>query len=160
MANSVGELRWFHTIKAPIRAVSSNVEQLICVGIDTTDRKRAELALFEAKERAQVTLHSIGDAVITADAQAKVDYLNPVAEALTGWSIAEARGRPVDEIFRVISGQTRETIAEPLNQCIRDGRMISLTTGSILVARDGREFDIDDNSTSTIRRRLSAATTA
>ena len=145
IANSAGEVRWFHTIKAPIRAVSSNVEQLICVGIDTTERKRAELALFEAKERAQVTLHSIGDAVITADAQAKVDYLNPVAEALTGWSMAEARGRPIDEIFRVISGQTREAIAEPLNQCIRSGRMISLTTGSILVSRDGREFDIDDS---------------
>ena len=61
---------------------------------DITERKRAELQLSEEKEKAQVTLQSIGDAVITADADGRIEYLNPVAEALTGWETREAAGQP------------------------------------------------------------------
>ncbi|HRF74483.1 MAG TPA: EAL domain-containing protein [Accumulibacter sp.] len=140
-----GEPRWFHVIKAPIGNASGQVEQVIGVSIETTERKRAELALFEAKERAQVTLHSIGDAVITTDAGARVDYLNPVAELLTGWSTAEARGKPVKNIFRIVNEQTRETAPDPVQRCLRERRAVSMPQRSVLLGRDGREYDVDDS---------------
>ena len=82
--------------------------------IDITERKRAEQAMFAEKERAQVTLQSIGDAVISTDAQGLIDYMNPVAESLTGWSVEEARGRPIGEVLNLIHEMTREPIANPL----------------------------------------------
>jgi PAS domain S-box-containing protein len=69
---------------------------------DITERKRAEQAVFAEKERAQVTLASIGDAVISTDADGRIDYLNAVAESLTGWSIAEARGRPIADVLNLV----------------------------------------------------------
>ena len=70
---------------------------------DITERKKAETAVFEEKERAQVTLQSIGDGVITTDAQGRVNYVNPVAESLTGWDTREASGLPVAAIFRLVN---------------------------------------------------------
>ena len=142
---SSGEERWFHIIKAPIRSSSGQVEELIGVGIETTERKRAEMALFEAKERALVTLHSIGDAVITTDASARVDYMNPVAELLTGWTTSDAKGRPVAEVFRIVNEQTREPAPDPVRRCLQEGRIVSLPGRSVLLRRDEREFDIDDS---------------
>lgn len=140
-----GEERWLQIIKAPIRNADGEIEQLIAVGIETSTRKRAELALFEAKERALVTLHSIGDAVITTDASARVDYLNPVAEALTGWSMADAVGRPVKEVFRIVNDETRHLVRDPVQDCLQAGRIVSLPSRSVLLRRDGREYDVDDS---------------
>ena len=83
---------------------------------DITVRKRAELQLYEEKEKAQVTLQSIGDAVITTDADGHVEYLNPVAEELTGWDSQEAMGRPITEVFQVISETTRQPIDSPITR--------------------------------------------
>ena len=69
---------------------------------DITERKRAEQAIFAEKDRAHVTLQSIGDAVITTDAGGRIDYLNPVAERLTGWTLDEARGRAIGEVLQLI----------------------------------------------------------
>ncbi|MGH6919763.1 MAG: PAS domain-containing protein, partial [Geminicoccaceae bacterium] len=74
---------------------------------DITERKKAEQTIFEERELAQITLRSIGDAAITTDASARVNYLNPVAEKLTGWSLEDARGRPLPEIFRIFNEHTR-----------------------------------------------------
>jgi len=127
-----------------IKDEAGEVGQLIGVGIDITERKRAEEALFEAKERAQVTLHSIGDAVITTDAHAMVEYINPIAEALTGWTTAEARGRPIDAIFLIINEQTRQPVSNPVARCLQEGKIVSLTDYSMLISRDGREYHISD----------------
>ncbi len=140
-----GVVRWFHTIKAPIVNGDGEVEQLIGVCSDISERKLAEQALFEAKERALVTLHSIGDAVITTDASGHVDYLNPVAEALTGWTTAEARGRSSGEVFPIVHDQTRRPVADPVSRCLQQGRIVALASHSLLVARDGQEYDIDDS---------------
>src|ERR1700746_2084895 len=79
-----------------------------------TDRKRAEQAIFAEKERAQVTLQSIGDAVISTDAEGRIEYLNPVAESLTSWQPAEPRGQPIGNVLKLIDELTREPIENSL----------------------------------------------
>ncbi|MDG4561461.1 MAG: EAL domain-containing protein [Candidatus Competibacter sp.] len=143
--DSSGQTRWLYTVKAPLNNAAGEVEQLIGVSIDITERKRVEEALFEAKERAQVTLHSIGDAVITTDANAVVEYLNPVAEALTGWTTAEAHGRPLSEVLRIVNEQTRQPAPDPVARCLQEKKIIGLTDHSLLIGRDGQEYHIDDS---------------
>ncbi len=101
-------------------------------------------SLFEQEERAQVTLHSIGDAVITTDARVIVDYLNPVAEALTGWANAEARGQPVSDIFQIVDEQSRQPVPDPVARCLREGKVVRLANHPVLIGRDGREYHIDN----------------
>ena len=102
-------------------------------------------ALFEQNERAQVTLNSIGDAVITSDCDGRVTYLNPVAESLTGWRQHEAIGRPVEEVFRIVEELGRTVVANPMIRAIRENATVALTPNCILVRRDGREFAIEDS---------------
>ena len=114
-------------------------------GPDVADRKRVEEALFAEKERAEVTLHCICDAVITTDAEGVVEYLNPVAETLTGWPSGEAKGQPLDRVFRIIEEETREPVANPVFRCLEAGRPIELTTHSVLIGRSGQEYPIEDS---------------
>ncbi|MDD5330371.1 MAG: EAL domain-containing protein [Sulfuricella sp.] len=97
------------------------------------------------KELAQVTLQSIGDAVITTDAGEWVTYLNPVAENLTGWSNAEAYGRPLTEVFRIINEFNREAVETPVDRVLREGVIVGLANHTVLIARDGREYAIEDS---------------
>jgi diguanylate cyclase (GGDEF)-like protein/PAS domain S-box-containing protein len=139
-----GEVMWVYTIKAPLRQTDNTVS-VLGIATDITERKRAEEALFEAKERAQVTLHSIGDAVITTDAHAVVDYLNPVAEALTGWTTTEAQGRPLSEVFRIVNEQSRQPAPDPVVRCLQEGKIIGLANHSVLIGRHGQEYHVDDS---------------
>jgi diguanylate cyclase (GGDEF)-like protein/PAS domain S-box-containing protein len=109
------------------------------------ERKTAEEMLFTEKERAQVTLNSIGDAVLSTDIQGKVSYLNVVAENLTGWTREEAAGKDIEEVFVIIDGNTREPCANPLRTAIRKNKTVGLTPNCILIRRDGAEFAIDDS---------------
>lgn len=102
-------------------------------------------AVWHEKERAQVTLESIGDAVITANATGNIEYLNPVAEALTGWSQQEAQGRPLPEVFDIVNEQSRKKVENPLEMCLREGRIIGLANHTVLIRRDGMEFAIEDS---------------
>ena len=120
---------------------------------DITERKSAELvlrasemALFEEKERAQVTLNSIGDAVLSTDFAGNVTYLNLVAEAMTGWSRQEASGRSLAEVFNIIDGETRQVVENPAQRAIRENRVVGLESNCILVRRDGFESAIEDSS--------------
>jgi diguanylate cyclase (GGDEF)-like protein/PAS domain S-box-containing protein len=112
---------------------------------DITERKRAEVQLSEEKEKAQVTLQSIGDAVITADAEGCIEYLNPVAESLTGWETHEAAGRPVTDVFQVLSEATRQPIDSPILRCLREGRTVELIEPSLLINRRSQEISIQDS---------------
>lgn len=103
-----------------------------------------EEALFEAKERAQVTLHSIGDAVITTDVHAIVEYLNPTAEALTGWTTAEAQGQRLNEVFRIVNEQTRQPAVDPVARCLQQGKIVGLANHTVLIGRNGQTYHIDD----------------
>jgi diguanylate cyclase (GGDEF)-like protein/PAS domain S-box-containing protein len=102
-------------------------------------------ALFEEKERAQVTLNSIGDAVVSTDVEGRVTYLNAIAEDLTGWSQKEAMGRPVEDVFQFLDAITRESAPNPLMLAIRSNRAVSLTPNCVLVRRDGVEAAIEDS---------------
>ena len=112
---------------------------------DVTDRKALEEALFAEKERAQVTLNSIGEAVLTTDLSGRVTYLNPVAERMTGWSCGEAAGRPLAEVFDIIDGETRETAQNRVELAVRLSKTVSLPSNCILVRRDGFESPIADS---------------
>jgi diguanylate cyclase (GGDEF)-like protein/PAS domain S-box-containing protein len=123
---------------------------------DITERKRAEQAIFAEKDRAQVTLQSIGDAVITTDAGARIDYLNPVAERLTGWSLEEARGRPIGEVLQLIDESTRKPVAYTLDRVLQAGETSIPSDRNVLVNRRGEELAIQDTATP-IRNREGAA---
>ncbi|HRD66577.1 MAG TPA: EAL domain-containing protein [Candidatus Competibacter sp.] len=143
--DQAGRTCWVYIVKAPIKNEAGEVEQLIGVGVDITERKRAEAALFEEKERAQVTLHSIGDAVITTDRHGIVEYLNPVAETLTGWITAEARNRPLQEVFRIIDEQNRQPVPDPVARCLRRREIVGLDKQAVLINKRGQEYHIDDS---------------
>ena len=120
---------------------------------DITERKRAETRIFEEKERAQVTLQSIGDGVITTDANGRIDYINPVAQDLTGWDMRGARGKPVADIMTIVNEHTRATVENPVMRCLKDGRVITLDENSVLITRNSDETPIQD-SAAPIRDRI------
>jgi diguanylate cyclase (GGDEF)-like protein/PAS domain S-box-containing protein len=112
---------------------------------DITERKKAETAVFQAKERAQVTLQSIGDAVITTDSEGRIDYMNPVAESLTGWENREAQTQLIGDVLTVVDEATREASESPVMRCLREGRMLGLSEHTVLVNRRGQELAIQDS---------------
>lgn len=108
-------------------------------------RQQAERELAAERERLRITLASIGDAVISTDAEGRVIYLNGVAEALTGWTQAEAAGRPLPDVFRIVNEQTRQPAENPALHALREGVVVGLANHTILIARDGTEWPIDDS---------------
>ncbi len=119
---------------------------------DISVRKNAEMhlaqvegRLFVEKERALVTLNSIGDAVISTDISGNITFLNLVAEKLTGWSRQEAAGRSMPEVFKILDGRSGETIPNPMRQAVGRDRTVHLPLNSILVRRDGSEIPIEDS---------------
>jgi diguanylate cyclase (GGDEF)-like protein/PAS domain S-box-containing protein len=108
-------------------------------------RKAGDEASFMEKERAQVTLNSIGDAVLSTDIAGNVTYLNTVAERMTGWSSQEAIGRPLTEVFRIIDGATRQPAPNPMAQAVQKNQTVGLTANCILIRRDGSESAIEDS---------------
>ena len=103
------------------------------------------MAVFKEKERAQVTLESIGDAVITTDADGLVDYLNPVAESLTGWELEQAKGAPVEAVFHLVNERNGETATSPVRRCLEQGEVVELEEGTALISRDGKQYSIQDS---------------
>jgi len=107
--------------------------------LEITERKRTEKALRESEDNLAITLNSIGDAVIATDSDGLVTRMNPVAETLTGWSAADAKGHALDDVFHVIAADTREIIENPINSILQKGGLDALTGDTILVARDKTE---------------------
>ena len=107
-------------------------------------RQRAAEVLHAERERFRTTLTSIGDAVMVTDAQGRVTLLNPAAQALTRWD-ADAIGRPVDEVFRIVNEATRNTVENPVTKVLREGAIVGLANHTVLIGRDGTEVPIDDS---------------
>jgi diguanylate cyclase (GGDEF)-like protein/PAS domain S-box-containing protein len=109
------------------------------------ERKAIEDALYLEKERAVVTLNSIGDAVLCTDISGNITYLNLVAETMTGWRREEAIGKPLAEVFRIIDGATRKVAQDPMEMAVDQNRTVGLTVNCVLIRRDGFESAIEDS---------------
>jgi diguanylate cyclase (GGDEF)-like protein/PAS domain S-box-containing protein len=113
-----------------------------------TAGRRSQLSevLRVESELARITLNSIGDGVICTDVTGNITYLNPVAESMTGWSREEACGRRLPEVLRIIDGDSRETVLDPLAMAIRRNEAVGLSANCVLIRRDGYESAIEDSS--------------
>lgn len=136
-----GEQRIVNAFNIPM------VEQNIMISTvqDFTGRKQAELALASEKERLAVTLRSIGDGVITTDTNGNIVMLNKVAEELTGWTIDEALGRPLPEVFNIINELSREICENPVEKVLTTGGIVELANHTCLIAKNGRQIVIADS---------------
>jgi diguanylate cyclase (GGDEF)-like protein/PAS domain S-box-containing protein len=108
-------------------------------------RQLLQRQLAEEHELLRVTLNSIADAVITTDANGLVTWLNPVAERMTGWLTDEARGRPLEQVFRTANEDTREDAENPVSACLTRREVVSIADHTVLISRDGEEFGIEDS---------------
>jgi len=132
---------FYSTYLEPLRNSQGNIVGVIGISFDITERKRAEEALQERERWFATTLKSIGDAVIATDNEGVVTFINPVAEALTGWKHAEALGK--DIVFKIINKETPTPPKTPAKQVLRDEIVINITEYPFLIARDGTEIPIE-----------------
>lgn len=145
---------WTRLNAAAIRDGSDNKKSRGYVQIveDISDRKSIEVILrvseetvFEQHERAQVTLNSIGDGVLTTNLTGKVSYLNRVAEVMTGWPLEDALGLPLEDVFALIDADTRKPFVNPADDALESNTTVKLPTNLLLVRRDGSEAPIEDS---------------
>jgi PAS domain S-box-containing protein len=118
---------------------------LFGVARDITERKENERRVAESEQNLRVTLDSIGDAVIATDRRGLVARMNPVAERLCGWRREQAVGRPLPEIFHIVNADTRARVADPATRVLETGRTVGLANHTVLIARDGTEYQIADS---------------
>jgi diguanylate cyclase (GGDEF)-like protein/PAS domain S-box-containing protein len=139
-----GSLRW---LRARAQTQCEDGQSVGTIGIvwDDTERKRQEEQLFAQSELAGVTLASIGDAVVTTDMQGKVTLLNRVAEHLTGWSDAEARGIDVLHLLQLVDERSGKELDNPVYKCLQSHQAIGVSSHSQLLSRDGRRIPIEDS---------------
>ena len=130
-----GQLSEFSILNSELEKTQNTLKKLLAT------RK----ALEKEHELATVTLRSIGDAVITTDINGKIESLNPVAESLTGWTNEEAKGKPSNTVFNIISEITRESSVDPVLRSLQENIIIELGNHTILIARDGTEYVIEDS---------------
>ena len=115
------------------------------ISIEITERIHLEQELFKEKELSQVTLNSIGDAVVTTDAAGNVMTLNPIAEALTGWNHTEAKGQPFTKVLHMVNETSRDIVKNPIEEALQTEKIVELANHTILIARDGTETPISDS---------------
>ena len=126
--------------------VHLETKHLLGVQEETTNQlQQTIMTLQESQEKLAVTLNSIGDAVIATDAEARVRLMNPVAEQLTGWTLADAAGLAVDEVFHIINQETRQLAIAPVMETLTQGTVQGLANHTVLIARDGSEHAIADS---------------
>ncbi|NPT56839.1 EAL domain-containing protein [Paraburkholderia elongata] len=131
---------WFDMV-----AYRPGPDQCAVLVLETTERKWMQATLAEQHEFLQVTLHSIGDGVVTTDPDGRVTYLNPVAERLTGWSMAQARGLDLEDVFDARNETTRVRAPNPVAQCLSENRVVGSTDNTVLISRRGAEHGIKDS---------------
>src|SRR6266849_1539933 len=121
---------------------------VLCFGLlhrELSERKKAQAALAKSEKWFSTTLASIGDAVIATDMNGAVSFMNPVAESLTAWSLADARGKSMDLVFDIVNKESRRPVENPVKKVFREGRVVGLADHTLLLSKDGKEFDIEDS---------------
>ena len=130
---------------SPIRDAEGRVIAASKIARDVTDRKRQAALLAEQQEWFRVALNSIGDGVIASDVDGRVSFLNHVAERLTGWSLEQARGVPLERVFQIVNEDTREPVENPAARVMRVGHVVGLANHTVLISRRGTEWPIADS---------------
>jgi diguanylate cyclase len=144
--DSQGRLRMLRSAGSVVQSgARGEARWLVGVSKDITRERQLMDDLAEQRERLQVTLQSIGDAVITTDAQGRVQWLNPVAERMTGWRSDEALGLPLEQVFRIVNEQTRVPCVNPVAVCLQEDKVVGLANHTLLISRDGTEHGIEDS---------------
>jgi PAS domain S-box-containing protein len=101
--------------------------------------------LYRQQKNYQITLNSIGDAVISTNREGMIEYLNPVAEKITGWTHGEALGKRIEKVFRIINEETRATVESPVEKVLREGTVVGLSNHTLLISKEGREIPVADS---------------
>jgi PAS domain S-box-containing protein len=141
--DEIGELsRAFNRMTAELKTVTASKADL---EQEMRERRQAEEALRDSERRWAVTLSSIGDAVMATDTKGQITFLNKIAEKLTGWSMAEAAGTPVTEVFRIVNEHTRAVVEDPVSKVIQSGMIVGLANHTVLLRKDNSELPIDDS---------------
>ncbi len=138
-------LMWLELSMARKASLAAETPRFVAIARDITSSKLAQEQLRLSEEKLAITLYSIGDAVIATDPVGRVTRMNPTAERLSGWALAEARGRALTEVFRIINADTRETVADPVQLVMAHGHVVDLANHTVLLARDGAEYQISDS---------------
>ena len=145
--DEAGNLRGFSKITRDMTERKKSEENARRLLEETTARRVAEEnagLIQEQRERLLVTLASIGDAVISTDAEGRVDFLNPVAQELVGWRNEEAANRNLSDVFQIVNEETRQPVENPALRALRDGKIVGLANHTVLISKAGRERPIDD----------------
>ncbi len=137
-----GNLRWVYDYMVPVINGVGEITHYSGYMLDITDRKRAEFELQTERDRVHVTLHSIADAVITTDVNGQIEYLNPMAEQLTGWVNKIAHGLPISRVFCLFDEDSRESIENPVSRCLATAGAIKSGKDNGLRRHDGEAFSI------------------
>jgi diguanylate cyclase (GGDEF)-like protein/PAS domain S-box-containing protein len=140
-----GEWRWISSRGKAYVDENGRMRRLVGVEIDITERRLYEEALFREKEGAQITLRAIGDGVITTSAEAIIDYINPVAQQMTGWSLDDSIGRHVEDLFKVYHDETCEPLENPVVSVIRRVRSSRSIHPVLMIRTDGKELHVQTN---------------
>ncbi|MFT5535583.1 MAG: diguanylate cyclase (GGDEF)-like protein/PAS domain S-box-containing protein, partial [Candidatus Paceibacteria bacterium] len=142
---SDGSVHFLRFAGSFMRDAAGQALRMVGVNWDVTPLRELANQLVEQHELLRVTLHSIGDAVITTDAHSRVTWLNPVAERMTGWLSGEALGRPLTQVFHIVNEESRLPTENPVTNCLAQGRIVSLANNTVLISRNGDEFGIEDS---------------
>ncbi len=140
-----GNYGWFMGHGVPLFSVEGKLECFVGQSVEITELHRIQEALLAEKQKLAVTLHSIGDGVVTTDMEGRVFLLNREGEYLTGWSQVDAAGKPLNEVFRIVHEFTRLPIEDPVKKVLRTGRTVELANHTVLISRDGKERIIADS---------------
>jgi PAS domain S-box-containing protein len=145
MVGLKGRRLWLETRAVPFRNEKDEITALLGITRDITEKKKAEEAIAAEKERLAVTLRSIGDGVIVTDIDGNITLINKVSEQLTGWTLEDALGRPLTEVFNIINETTKEKCENPVEKVLKSGKIVGLANHTALIQKGGTEIIIADS---------------
>lgn len=144
---------WISANAAPILSADGEILGVVTSFLDITDNKNAEIALRMSEERLRVTLASIGDAVMSFDTLGRVAFLNPVAAMLTGWNQEDAKGLPVEKVFKIVNELTQVPAEDIVSRVLSEGKVIALANHTALISKNGTQIPIEDSAAPILDRK-------
>ncbi|WP_338356098.1 PAS domain S-box protein [Yeosuana marina] len=136
----------------PVLNTKGEITEIVISFIDVTERKLAEEALSNSEENLAITLQSIGDGVISTDINGRVEHMNPMAEKLCGWRLADAVGKSLSEVFNIINAESRKRVENPVEKVLEKGEIVGLANHTVLISKNGSEYQIADSAAPIINK--------